>query len=46
MTFSRRRWVVLALLSSGTLLASSCSGISDQIIATIRLAFGIVDIWV
>ncbi len=42
----RRRLIALSVLSSGTLLASSCSGVADQIIATLRLAFGIADIWV
>jgi hypothetical protein len=39
---SKRRIAALVALSSGTLLASTC----DLVAETIRLAFGIVDVWV
>lgn len=38
----RTRVVALALLSSGTLLISTCEAVEQ----TIRLALGIVDVWV
>ena len=45
MRFRQRRIAGLIVLSSGALLASGCS-VTDQILSTIRFAFGIVDIWV
>lgn len=46
MKTTKHRFCLLALLSSGLLLGSSCSTITDQIVATIRFALGIVDVWV
>ena len=45
MKLVNRRLIALTALASGTLLASSCA-VSDAVIQTIRLAFGIVDVWV
>lgn len=42
MTRFQRRFLVFAVCSSGTLLASTC----DQVANTILAAFQIVDIWV
>jgi len=42
----RKRLLLLAALSTGTLLASGCSDVAEQILATIRLALGIADVWV
>ena len=39
-----RRLLTLTMLASGALLASGCN-VTDQILETIRFAFGIVDIW-
>ena len=45
MNSTKRRFVALSVLASGTLLASSCS-LAEQIVDTIRYALGIVDVWV
>ena len=42
----RKRLILLTTLSTGTLLATSCSEVTDQVLATIRLALGIADLWV
>ena len=44
MRSQRRRIAGLAALSSGMVLASGCS-MADQVLATIELAFRIVDLW-
>lgn len=46
MTKFSRRLSAFAALSTGTLFASSCDGLTGAILDTIALAFGIADIWV
>jgi len=45
MRAQRGRIAALIALSSGVVLAGGC-GVADQILATIGLAFRIVDVWV
>jgi|YNPNPStandDraft_1061719.scaffolds.fasta_scaffold226537_2 hypothetical protein len=40
----RAKKVLLALMAGGCLLESGCD-LAEQILETIRLAFGIADIW-